>query len=208
MANWSRVLGHVNLGLTALYKRFNLKTGELLLRMHEDIAVYRLHSAFAVNARRSTEPVRYIIDSPDARFEDDIIKVERVVGSEYGELALNDAADDMSVTTPSALKLKVPDDLALQDLTVSYRANHPKIVVPVGFFDPARVEVELPETHLEPLLYYVASRVHNPIGMTNEFHAGNSYFVKYEAACQELEGKGLQVDQGQTNTRAERGGWV
>jgi len=206
--NRAAVINHINLGLTALFKRFNLKRNALVLRLQDGISLYRLHSSFAVNGRRSQEPVRYIIDTEDARFEDDIIKVEKVIGSVSGELPLNDDADECSLKTPTALKLWVPDDLELQDLAVEYRANHPKVVVGLGFFDPARVEIELPDTHLEPLLYYVASRVHNPVGMSNEFHAGNSYFAKYENACQELEGKGIQVDQGQTNTRARRNGWV
>lgn len=206
--NYSQVIGHINLALVALFSRFNLRQGELLLRMQEDQTVYKLSSAFAVNAQRSQEPVRYIIDTPAAKFQDDIIKVERVVGDEYGELSLNDEHDCMSVTTPTALTLRVPANLDTQDLTLTYRAKHPKITVGVGYFDPARVEVELPDTHLTPLLYYVASRVNNPIGMANEFHAGNSYFAKYEAACQELEAQGLQVDHGRSNSRLSRNGWV
>jgi len=50
--------------------------------------------------------------------------------------------------------------------------------------------------------------VHNPIGMTNEFHAGNTYYSKYLAACQELENQNLQTDRTGGNTRAQRNGWV
>lgn len=207
-ANWGAVINHINLGLTALYRRFNLKHNQLILQMQEDQLAYRLHSAFAVNARQSQEAVRYILDTEDDRFKDDIIKVERVLDEEGCDLPLNDAARADSLTTPSSLTLRVPESLDTQDLTVIYRANHPKIAVGLGYFDPARVVVELPDTHLEPLLYYVASRVNNPVGMANEFHAGNSYFAKFEASCQALEGKGLQVDMGQTNTRARRNGWV
>lgn len=206
--NYDKVIGHLNLALTALFTRFNLKTGELVLQMQENQTTYKLKSAFAVNGVGSTEPVRYIIDTAGAPFQDDVLKVTKVVGAEYGELPLNDAADDMSVTTPSSLVLRVPAMLETQDLTVSYRANHPKIATGQGDLDPAEVEIELPDTHLTALLYFVASRVNNPIGMANEFHAGNSYYAKYEQACQELEDKGMQVDQGQTNTRAQRNGWV
>jgi hypothetical protein len=57
-------------------------------------------------------------------------------------------------------------------------------------------------------LYFVASRVHNPIGMTNEFHAGNSYAAKYEQACMLLDMKNLQVDQGSENTKLRDRGFV
>lgn len=206
--NYAKVLGHINLGLVALYRRFNLKEGQLVLRLQANQTTYKLNSAYAVNARRSTEPVRYIIDTVDEPFSDDIIKVERVLDEQGVSLPLNDASDPTSVTTPSTKALFVPEDIDLQDLTVVYRAMHPKITVGLGYFDPTRVEVQLPDTHLAALLYYVASRVNNPIGVVNEFHAGNTYAAKYEAECAELEGKGLQVDLTPTNTRAQRGGWV
>lgn len=206
--NYANVLSHVNLGLTAIFKRFTLKEGRLVLQMQDGRTTYQINSAFAVNARRSRESVRYILDTADDPFSDDILKIERVMDDCGIDLPLNDASDTASVFTPSALTLRVPADLDSGTLTLVYRANHPKIVVGSDTFDPTRVEVQLPDSHMEPLLYYVASRVHNPIGMSNEFHAGNSYYAKYEAACQQLEGKGLQVDQGQTNTRLYRGGWV
>lgn len=217
-SNWANVIGHVNLALTALFKRFTLKEGRLVLQLRNDRTLYKLSSTFAVNARRG-DPVRYILDTPDDRFVDDIIKVEKVLTDDEYELGLNDASDQYSVTTPTALSLRVPQDLidkpsdlpeALKtvNLTIVYRANHPKIVQGLGYFDPNRVEVQLPDTHLEALLYYVAGRVQNPVGMTNEFNASNNYMARFEAACQELEGKGLQVDQGETNMRLVRNGWV
>jgi hypothetical protein len=206
--NHGKIVNHVNLALTALFTRFNLKEGRLELALQDGQSLYKLHSSFAVNGRRTQEPVRYIIDTADERFEDDIIKVEKVLDDDEAEIPLNDASNKYSVTTPSTLTLRVPSILETQGLTVVYRAAHPKIVMGLGYFDPTRVDVELPDTHLTALLFFVASRVNNPIGMTNEFHAGNSYYAKYEAACQDLEGKGLQVDLGQTNTRAQRNGWV
>ena len=216
--NYSRVLGHINLALTALFSRFTLKEGRLKLALQEGVTTYKLNSAYAVNAVGSTQPVRYIIDTVDEPFTDDIIKVEKVVTDGDYELGLNDASSPVSVFTPTALALRVPealitgvdwpDELDTEFLTLVYRASHPKLSVGTGIFRPSAVELELPDTHLTPLLYYVASRVHNPVGMNNEFHAGNSYYAKYEAACQQLENKGLQVDQGEQNTRLERNGWV
>jgi hypothetical protein len=200
--NYSKVIGHVNLGLTALYRRFNLKTGNLVLRMEEDRYMYQLHSSMAVSKGGT-----YLIDTVLEPFLDDIIKVERVVDEVAVDLPLNDAADSMSVFTPSSLRLSVPIELTLQDLLIVYRADHPKIVVGDSFMSPEDVELELPPTHLEALLYYVASRVNNPIGMNNEFHAGNSYAAKYEMVCKQLEEGGLQVDKGESNSKIYRGGW-
>jgi len=34
----------------------------------------------------------------------------------------------------------------------------------------------------------------NPIGMTNEFHAGNSYYAKYEHEVNRLKIENLEID--------------
>lgn len=211
-SNYVRILQHINLGLTALYTRFTLKEGRLTLALQDGQDKYRLTSKFAVANDTSLELVRYIVDTADDRFVDDILKVERVLTEDGVELPLNDLSDTTSLSTPSALVLRVPLDTKSRTksntLTVVYRANHPKLLAGAGLTDPARDDLALPDSHLLPLLYFVASRVNNPIGMTNEFHAGNSYAAKYEVACQELEGKGLQVDQGSQNDRLHRNGWV
>jgi hypothetical protein len=217
--NYARVLGHVNLGITALYKRFSLKEGRLTLVIQPGLLNYKLTSAYAISNTASMQPSRYIQDSASEPFTDDIIKIGRVVTDAGVELGLNDAADAYSVFTPSALALSLPAEVVTplpttppeyrtNNLVVVYWASHPKILMGTGAFDPNQVNLELPETHLEALLYYVASRVHTPIGMTNEFNASNNYYAKYEAACQALETKGLQVDQDSQNSRLVRNGWV
>lgn len=204
-----QMLSHVNLGLTALYKRFPLKEGSLTFSLEKDKTHYPLTTA---------EDVDFITVAGEEDFSDDILKVERVYTSNGVELALNDHSDSYACSTPSATMLRVPLDvvnksldlptwLHTDTLKVVYRANHP-VITYSSSFNPARVDVELPMSHLEPLLLFVASRVNNPIGMTNEFNAGNNYAAKYERACQQLETVNLLVDQGSQNDRLERNGWA
>jgi hypothetical protein len=206
--DYPKLVSHVNLALAALYRRFPLKEGRLTLAIQPGQSAYSLLSTYAVSSRRSRAPIRYIEDSMADPFEDDINKVERVLKEDGTELPLNIEGDEDSCFTPSFNVLRIPKSLETGKLEVVYRAVHPQIVIPMGPFDPARVDIELPYSHLEALLYFVASRMHNPVGMTNEFHAGNSYATKYEAACIELEQVNLRVDQGHTNYRLERNGWV
>lgn len=218
-ANYPKMLAHVNLGLTALYKRFPLKESRLVVQLQEGRIVYPLLSGYALSTTEVNGLDRFILDSTAEPFQDDILKVEVVATDEGIHLPLNDASNIYSVTTPTAHTLRVP--LALVDSTVDlpsyyltdtlevvYRANHPILEYTPGSFNPALVEIELPYSHLEPLLLFVASRLNNPIGMTNEFHAGNSYAAKYEQACQLLEITNLRVDQGSQNIKAIRNGWV
>lgn len=205
---YAPVVAHVNMGLTALYTRFHLKESRLILPLRAGQVSYPLHS---------DEDIRVEYGAED--FENDILKVEKVLTDAGIELGLNDASDIYGCMTPSAAVLRVPlvlvnkgpdlpADLMTDSLELVYRAGHPRIVIPSSGLLPAKVNIELPDSHLMALLLYVASRVHNPIGMSNEFHAGNSYYAKYEAECARLGHDGLGVDQGSHNTRAGRGGWV
>lgn len=193
-SDWPKLVAHVNLGLNALYRRFLLKIGTTTLPLIADQEYYTLTPT-------------------------DLLKVETIRTPEECYFTVNDSNDPYSIHTITMHKLMVPLDVVNQavdlpsslktdELIISYRAAHPKITIGLGYFDPERVEVELPESHLEALLYFVASRIHNPVGMTNEFHTGNNYAAKYEMACQLLEQQNIRIDQQASNTRLERNGWV
>ena len=217
--NYPKILAHINLGLTALYKRFPIKEGRVKLDLSPGVYTYPILSKYAVNNKRSTETNRFILDTAAEPFRDDVLKIERVYTDDKVELWLNNEADAYSCFTPTATTLRVPKEvtdwtadypeyLKTSKLELVYRANPLPITVCMCLFDPTRVEVELPYSHLEPLLLFVASRVHNPVGMDGGFNAGNNYAIKYEAACQQLELLNLRVDQGSQSSRLERNGWV
>lgn len=193
-SNYSAVLGHINLGMTSLYKRFNLKVRSITFPLQADSDTYQLNLV-------------------------DLLKIEKVVTDGGCELGLNQEGDTYSCSTPSMNSLRVPqiildqggdlpDELKTVGLTVSYRANHPKLSNNFGALIPETKSIELPSSHLQALLYFVASRVHNPIGMVNEFNAGNVWFSKYELECQRLETENLQIDKPAANFRLHRNGWV
>jgi len=218
-ANYSKVINHINLGLTALYKRFYLKEGRVDLSMVPGRLIYPIHNKYAVSNAKSKEAVKYLLDSVAAPFTNDILKIESVLTDADFDIPLNDATDSLSITTTSPTILRIPTALVSQantlpdayktsKLTVVYRANHPTIVYNEYYFDPESVELELPESHLEPLLFYVASRVNTPLGMINEFNAGNNYASKYELSCQQLEQFNYQLDHNNSNERLLRNGWV
>lgn len=217
--NYHKVTGHISLGLTALFTRFNLKEGRVKVRLLADKTSYLLHSDYSVVSTRHPLASRYILDAAGARFMDDLLKIERVLTESGVEMYLNNVGQPYSVTTPTNKTLRVPavmvtdgaevpDDLDTETLEVVYRANHPKLSYVGDLSHPAHTEIELPDSHLQALLYFVASRVHTPVGMANEGNTGNTYYMKYEAECLTLEGKGMQIDQGGMNDRLTRNGWV
>lgn len=205
--NYPKVLAHVNLGLTALYTRFHLKAGRIILELVQNRTDYLFNSKFARANTRSREQVRYLVDSASSPFQDDVLKIEEVKTDRGTILNLNDHEDLYSLSTPAANILRIPkpivdlapgipDEFKTSWLEVVYRANHPKIVQGIGLFDPTRIQVQLPESHLQALLLFIASRVNTPTGMTGEYNPGNNYAMKYEAECAKLVELGLQTDQG------------
>lgn len=210
--NYVQMYAHVDLALTALYKRFYLKEGRVTIQLQPGTLSYQLHSDYAVSNTGSLKPVKYIVDSVGLPFKDDILKIERALVSEYGEVPMNQDGDAYSVFTPTSTSIRVTQDmidgLYPESLELVYRANHPIISNGMVTADPNTIEIELPYTHLEPLLLFIASRIHNPIGVTNEFNAGNNYAAKYEAACRQLEVSNLQIDQGSQYSRLSNKGWV
>lgn len=191
VAEYPKIIPHINLGLLALFKRFPLKQDRLTLDLVMGQISYNLVG--------------------------DILKVEKVFTGDGVELDLNDESALYGCTTPSAKVLRVPKALVFDEpdtpywldtdsLELVYRASLPQIVA--DDVDAEEYEVDLPYSHLEPLLLFIASRVHTPTGMTDRFSSGNNYYAKYEKACLDLEVANLKVDQGAQNERILRNGWV
>lgn len=240
-ANYDRMLTHMNLGLTALHKRFVIKLNQIELIFLPGVTRYHLHSQhrysdeevavgdFRIDIGDGTllldnQPVpdaEYIRDQPYARFQDDLLKIERVKIPEGLELPLNDHGQRFSVFTPKDTVLHVPltivDGLNNPDLPkwlrtdrvyIEYRQNHIKLEPGAGEYDANRVEIDLPDAYLQALLYYIASRVYNPLSIDQQISGGNVYYGKYEAECQRLLLENVQIDQSSTHDRICSRGWV
>ena len=209
--NYPAIMTHINMGLTALHKRFPIRKRFLTLDTSDQLQDYVLSKDYAVANTKSRETTRYILDSTARPFQEGLLKIESVTNEEGKEFRLN-TGSRWDLSTPSYNILHFPKNMPQEFWTltmeVEYRASHPAIVVGLGYFDPERIEVELPHAYLEPLMFYIASRINNPIGLGQEFNAGNSYYMRYEAACAELEAKGLYVDDGNDNDRFRKGGWI
>jgi hypothetical protein len=213
--NQEMIINAINLGLANLHTRFNLREGNMKLILLPDMYQYQLKSDFVIDNPKSTQAVRYI----ETDFKDDLAKVERVVTEDGVDLPLN-TKSKYACSTPSTHVLKMPVYVVDQDINlptefltnavdIVYRAMHPKITEEYLYdIDAEEYEIELPYPYLEPLLYFVAGRVHHPIGLSGDFNMGASYAAKFEQACQRLESQNLQIDKGQENTRLERNGWV
>lgn len=220
VGNYSHVMNHVNMGMTALHKRFNLKEQQLTLQIQPGMTSYILKDTYAVSSY-SSNIIRPILDSLSNPFQNNIIKIQAVHTDSGYEMALNNQSDPYSVFTPSFNILNIPIEmvsvytpnfpieLRTINLTVSYQANAIAINMDNGLDSPEDTEIDLPDAYLEPLVYFVASRIMTPLGiMQNEGTMGGIYAARYENACKRIEADGLDVDQGSQSSNLRRRGWV
>lgn len=204
-ASWNRIITHINLGLTELYKRFDLKQVELPIEVVAGTLDYDLKGA------------------------GDFIEIMHVFNSDNVEIPLNNRVTSISkewgaaqpivdrVHTNIPSVLSVNPQMLPQVLTVVYKAGHvaiPKIADnELDGFDLTSVAIELPVTYLEALLYFIASRIFNPMDQGSiqnrqPFHSGNNYYSKYEAACAQLMTKGLDISEKLDTGLFQRKGFI
>ena len=187
--DYANIISHINLGLTELYKRFPLKEDEISIQLEDNIQTYYLHSDYALTNDESIQPDKYLIDSEFHPFNDTVLKIEQVIDENGEILYLNDSNQAWSVFSPSYNSIQVPYASSEIAVTVTYRADHARI--PNIGADPSTYDVPIPMTHLEPLLYYIASRIHTTLPTLDGVNKGNDYLAKYEAACTKIENLAL-----------------
>lgn len=184
-----KIASSVTLGLGDLYKRLLIKESSESVVLNQGTSTYVLAAT-------------------------DVNNIERIVDSEGEEITLNDVNDVYSFRTISDTAFSLSDDyftkkeITTETVTIYYRANHPELNAALVRTDPASVDIELPFTYVQALLFYVASRVHAPVGLTKEFHTGNDYLSKYEAEVARLQLHNIPSDRVAETTRFEAGGWV
>lgn len=202
--SYPQLLRHLNLGLTALYSRFLLRSEEVYVQLYEQIAIYTLDYRWAVSNVASAENPKYIIDTVADPFGDNILKIEEVYDEGGNLLRLNDPQEELSIFTPRYNAIQVPWPNDFNTLAVQYRADHPTIKYTEGM-NAAATYVEVPRQLREALLFYIAARVYAAIN--TEKPEANDYYRKYMAKVDEVTEQGLYITTDQDNFRFTEGGW-
>lgn len=212
--DFMRLLPSMVLGLTSLHSRFRLREGTMTVALTEGRASYVLMSQFA-ESENATNPI--ILDSADP-FKDNLLKIEKIYGIcdgvEY-RIPLNNTTVKHGIRTPTMTSLLLPTDtdeapwlLETTELRVVYRQDHPALDLAVANAAPTEVTVELPPSHLQALLLFMASRIVTPMGMDpGVMHDGNNFQLKYDTACSELQDLGLEIDEVVATDQPEINGW-
>lgn len=205
--DYRKVVAHVNLALTELYKRFWLSSCEVKIDLYDHISIYHLNSKYAQTNTLSTELYKYISDSQEHPFTDNVLKIEEVFDELGHKVCLNDLNEQgCSFYTPSYNSIQVPLPFIDASISVHYRGNHPRIKYIPGF-DPTKVEVELPDGLLEALLVYVGGRATRVLN-SDQNAESNNYKQLFEDSCKRAEALGLQITPQYSNLKLDYKGFV
>lgn len=198
--NKRRMLSHINAGLDALHARFTLRQETLKVLMVPGLLRYRLAADNALST--SWLPRTKYIDDSVVPFDFKLYQILEVRDADGVDIT-------PSIKQPRFDLIELPEAVSESHeyISVDCRVSHRKLTEIDLDIDHDLVEVNLPYAHLEALGYFIASRIHNPVGMQDEMGQGINYSMKYEAACQALENEGFQLDESMDSDRAARGGW-
>lgn len=212
-SDYVKVIPHINLALTELYKRFNLRTAEVVIQQYDHIQTYYLDKLYAQTNVDSDKPTKYIMDSPYQPFTDNVLIIDKIYNELGEELYKNQdrsffpGSDKYwSVNTPSYNSIQVPYPDNENQMIVTYRADHDPIIITE---DTQLKDVHIPisPSYLEPLLLYIAARVYTNLS-SNEGNEGNIYTQKFEASVKKIEELNLNVTEDTHNTRLDENGWI
>lgn len=204
--DYPALLAYTNLGLTELYKRFPVQLEEIQLQQYENISTYFLRPPFAVSSATGAS-TRYILDTIEDPFKNNIIKIESIHDEFGGPYILNDEHEDDSVFTPGFDQIQFPVTADNKTFSVVYRAGHTPIVIE-GADTPADIDVHIPPYLVYPLILFIASRAYSIMGSSENINEGAIYESKFERQCAKIIELGLINKDNTTSTKLDGSGWV
>lgn len=200
--NTKAIINHINLGLIDIYKRFNLSLKELYVDQYAQIQKYELTSEHAVS-NDDSDALKYISDTEDDPFEDDILHIISVSNEVGCVLPLNDSTDCNSLYTPKYNVLQIPCPVDGNTVIITYRASPILLKTTCNL----KALVDIPYTFLEALLYFVAYRIKAALPDAESKIESNNYFAKYNEAINLIKVEGLYNTDNTSNIKANLRGF-
>ena len=176
-----KLISHLNQSLLTIYGRFLLDEKEVVIRAIDNRTIYPLRVIHA-DQNSTTGVDKFIADSVENPFFEDVIKILNVYDEEGEELVLNDPEDTTSLWSPNPYTLQIPKPVAGNAYYVMYQARHPILV-----------EGNLAqEIMLSPVLYpaleaHVAYRLLTPMSGQENSAKALEYLQTYMQICKQVE---------------------
>ena len=211
-AAFPQVVGYLNLGIVEIYKRFNLLQKELTLHTLPAVDTYYLRESKVGTS--STLGERLYIPRPTVPEDMDgflnIVKVLTVFDEDDVPIELNNRYGSPVIIQKSFDTLKITGNTAAKIYQVEYQAFPSKICIN-NDFDPADLLIDISDTVIEPLLYYVGMRTYKPIGSndsTANADKSSAYQQQYELALTKMDIYGLDTQFNDEEDTFKARGWA
>lgn len=200
-----RLAVYINDGVEELHERFVLREKLLMLSLIEGKSDYELSSDFAVTKLLETPGPHYILDSENAPFTDDLLKILEVTDNDGCRYKLNVANDVMSLFTPSENVLQVPYPKPDRVLAIAYQAKPEQSLTEAA----PTTELGIPAFLVPALRSYVAAKVYSSKNTVEAMSVGQKHQVDYENQIQKVMSYDL-LTQGvhEVMTKFAQNGWV
>lgn len=194
-----KLVGYINLGLIALYNRFQLSTDEAIIRLRPDIPknIYTFNSTDAdvtVNGHAMTD--------------DEFMSIAAAYEEDGTDIPINHEGNPKSLFTVSYNQVQVPLLASSGFISVIYRKN-PTLVTYVdnGQGDAVDTDIPLPMQLLEVLLHYMGYRAHGAVD-GNIQAENNTHYTRYLAACHAVDMTGVLTADDTMSLPVEAKGFV
>ena len=199
--NYSKFFINLNNALTYLCNRFSIIEKQLTLRRYAHIAHYKLEKRFA-RTSGSTEPYKYILDTEEDPFKEDVIQIEKAYDEFGRQVPLNDAVNPHSWFTSNNL-IQIPNTRFTGEIAFFvYRAYHPRV-------HELNDQLLVPEILLDAICSYIAYKVHTTRTDQESVALANNFYQKFEDQCLAFEqDNSLSTSHTNTNIKPRLGGWV
>lgn len=202
------IVSHLNIALDTLYTRFPLRTREMVIQQDESITKYFLLRRFAKSNLESQEPIKYIIDSEEMPFTEDVLRIDGVYDEVGNGIPVNEPTKVNSVFTPSHNCIQIPYPLSTNATTIIYRAKHGDISY-TGDISPADMAIDIPSYLYEALQVYIAYRINRARNSLHSQNTAMQSLALFEKICEDVENKNMTNDENvPESTVFIQNGWV
>lgn len=209
-SEYDRVIGHLNLGIVEIFKRFPFLQETFNLHVDPTVTKYFLQNDRRAILNDITTTAYIEVPVVDATTEIRMVEVSGIFDSTDEELKLNNR-----YATPS-IKQMTPEILHVTGLeeadvwSIIYQSYPAKIVLS-STFDLDTETVDIPEFVVDALLNYVAWKTYKPRGANDSTagaEKGVAYHQQYELAMTKLEMYGLDPQDADEEDTFLSNGWA
>ena len=164
--NTDAILTFMNLGLLELHKRFPLRVEQTVLTLSNTTTTFNLPSTFMY-------PLAAYGEDKDGN-----IDMEHV-------LPINDESNPESIFFSTFKQVQVPDTLDGSSAVIVFAAKPDKYTA-----DDLNIELDLPETLIEPLLHYIGYKAQ--LGIRGDAQAeNNAHWLRFDRSCKQAQDLGV-----------------